>query len=851
MAGEDTPIGGDTPIGDDMFAGGRPPAGGRLPAREQVLAPYLASLNPEQLEAVLHEGSPLLILAGAGTGKTRVITTKIAYLVKERGFQPESILAVTFTNKAAREMRERAAILEPRCERAVIRTFHSFGAWFLRRNAAAVGLDSNFVIYDDDDSAELLHAALPQISKQDCKRYASLIARAKDYNLDPDSPDLNASIRDEDFRRIYALYEKRLRETGNVDFGDLIHLPTKILGEDAAIAARTKQRFRVILVDEYQDSNVAQFLLLQRLAGPDTYVCVVGDDDQSIYKFRGAEIRNILSFSKIFPGTKTVKLERNYRSYQTILDIAGDVVSHNSGRLGKTLRATKPGGAKPQLALLDDQDQEVEFCARIVRAHQKQGGSLSDIAILYRTNAQSLAFEKDFPRKGIAYRLVGALRFYEREEVKDVLAYLALLLNPRDEIAFRRVVNKPARGLGDSSVDLILDKALGAGMSVIEACRESSGSMRGKGKAGLEQFLGMMDRAAAMLGERSESARAASENGSAAGADAAASGAAELTDGPYSLADGGKTLRRGKGKGGAAANDSGPASLGVLLEKIISESGLAGYHRGQDEIAGTQKLANMEELVNASALYPLVREGLAEFLETIELDRSFQAGGDAENRDAVTLITMHNTKGLEFPLVIVTGLEQGLFPRDDEEGEDLEEQRRLFYVALTRAKDSLYLSACRWRRMRGRLFETTPSRFLTEMDPERYEFWKSGASVSRPVQAHFPRSFPGARAIASQGGGAGATGSRPLAGSYGGSAPRGPTTAAPAAQQGSGARNAGAQSSEWKQGQAVYHDEYGQGAIIKVSFTENSGPLVIVQFESGKIAEFFPKYTRKLERIKE
>ncbi len=833
MAGEDTPVGEDTPIGE------------HAPAREHKLAPYLASLNPEQLEAVLHQGSPLLILAGAGTGKTRVITTKIAYLVKERGFQPESILAVTFTNKAAREMRERAAILEPRCERAVIRTFHSFGAWFLRRNAAAVGLDSNFVIYDDDDSAELLHAALPQISKQDCKRYASLIARAKDYNLDPDSPDLSASIRDEDFRRIYALYEKRLRETGNVDFGDLIHLPTKILGEDAAIAARTKQRFRVILVDEYQDSNVAQFLLLQRLAGPDTYVCVVGDDDQSIYKFRGAEIRNILSFSKIFPGTKTVKLERNYRSYQTILDIAGDVVSHNSGRLGKTLRATKPGGAKPQLALLDDQDQEVEFCARIVRAHQKQGGSLSDIAILYRTNAQSLAFEKDFPRKGIAYRLVGALRFYEREEVKDVLAYLALLLNPRDEIAFRRVVNKPARGLGDSSVDLILDKALGGGMSVIEACRESSGAMRGKGKAGLEQFLGMMDRAAAMLGERSELARAASGNGGAS----SASDAAEPADGPYSLADGGKALRRGKG--GAAANDSGPASLGVLLEKIISESGLAGYHRGQDEIAGTQKLANMEELVNASALYPLVREGLAEFLETIELDRSFQAGGDAENRDAVTLITMHNTKGLEFPLVIVTGLEQGLFPRDDEEGEDLEEQRRLFYVALTRAKDSLYLSACRWRRMRGRLFETTPSRFLTEMDPERYEFWKSGASVSRPVQAHFPRSFPGARAIASQGGGASATGSRPLAGSYGGSAPRGPAMAAPAARQGSGARNAGAQSSEWKQGQAVYHDEYGQGAIIKVSFTENSGPLVIVQFESGKIAEFFPKYTRKLERIKE
>lgn len=781
---------------------------------DRQLPPYLSSLNPEQLEAVLHEGSPLLILAGAGTGKTRVITTKIAYLVKERGFQPESILAVTFTNKAAREMRERATILEPRCERAVIRTFHSFGAWFLRRNAAAIGLDSNFVIYDDGDSAELIHSALPQMSKQECKRYASLIARAKDYSLEPDSPTLTASIRDEDFRRIYALYEQRLRDTGNVDFGDLIHLPVKILTEDEAIAKRTRQRFRVILVDEYQDSNVAQFLLLQRLAGQETYICVVGDDDQSIYRFRGAEIRNILSFAKIFPGTKTVKLERNYRSYQTILDIAGNVVSHNSGRLGKTLRATKPGGTKPQLALLDDQDQEVEFCTRIIRVHEKQGGSLSDIAILYRTNAQSLAFEKDFPRKGISYKLVGALRFYEREEVKDILAYLALVLNPRDEIAFRRVVNKPSRGLGEGSVDTILDNAMRRGRSVLEACRESRESMRGKGKAGLDQFLALMDRASLLLGDSRP----------AAGNPPQPRGL-ENGEGPYSLSDGGR-----------ANPDSGSSSLGILLEVIIKESGLAGYHKDQDEIAGTQKLANMEELVNAASMYPLIREGLAEFLETIELDRSFQAEDGTDTRDAVTLITMHNTKGLEFPTVIVTGLEQGLFPRDDEEGDDLEEQRRLFYVALTRAKDTLYLSACRWRRIRGRLFETTPSRFLTEMDPQLYEFWKSGASVSRPMPAHFPRSLPsagtGSRSLSP-------SGMNPRAGSYGTQAPR-------AVAQASAATG-----SEWKQGQAVYHDEYGQGAIIKVSMTESSGPLVIVQFESGKIAQFFPKYTRKLERMKE
>lgn len=755
---------------------------------DQTLPPYLASLNPEQLEAVLHEGSPLLILAGAGTGKTRVITTKIAYLVRQRGVSPESILAVTFTNKAAREMRERAANIEPACSRAIIRTFHSFGAWFLRRNAAAIGLDSNFVIYDDGDSAELLHAVLPQLTRQECGRYAALIARAKDYSLEPDSPNLDHFFRENDLRRIYALYEQRLRQTGNVDFGDLIRLPTTLLSQDETIARRTRQRFRVILVDEYQDSNVAQFLLLQRLAGPETYVCVVGDDDQSIYRFRGAEIKNILSFSKTFPGTTTIKLERNYRSYQSILDIAGNVVAHNAGRLGKTLRATKPGGKKPLLALLDDQEQEVEFCSHIIKNHKRNGGSLSDIAILYRTNAQSLAFEKAFPHKGIGYRLVGALRFYEREEVKDLLAYLSLLLNPRDEIAFRRIINKPPRGLGDSSVDTILDYALRTGCSVMEACNETRGAMRGKGKAGLEQFLALMDQASKLIPTGTATSASRSES----------------DDEPYSRSDGGK-----------ARPDKGAQSLNILLETIIQGSGLVEYHKNQDEIAGTQKLSNMEELVNAASIYPLLREGLAEFLETIELDKSFQADDGTANQDAVTLITMHNTKGLEFPIVIVTGLEQGLFPRDDEEGDDLEEQRRLFYVALTRAKDTLYLTACRWRRIHGRLFETTPSRFLLEIKPELYEFWKTGPAASRPMAT-------------GTGGGA-------------------PNHLSPR----SGASKDGSSSSEWRQGLAVYHDEYGQGTIIKVSMTANSGPLVIVQFETGKVAQFFPKYTRKLERLKE
>ncbi len=735
------------------------------------LPAYLESLNPEQLQAVLHTGGPLLILAGAGTGKTRVITTKIAYLVKEIGMSPESILAVTFTNKAAREMRERAMQIEPACERSTIRTFHSFGAWFLRRNAAAVGIDSNFVIYDDDDSAQLVRTILPQASKQECEHYATLISRAKDYNIEPDSPSLDRLSQESNLRRIYTMYEERLRATGNVDFGDLIRLPARLLESDQVIARRTHQRFRVILVDEYQDSNVAQFILLQRLASQETYVCVVGDDDQSIYRFRGAEVRNILSFANSFPGTTVIRLERNYRSSQTILDIAGNVVSHNKNRLGKTLHATKPGGIKPELALLDDQDQEVEFCSHIVKNHVRAGGRLSDITILYRTNAQSLAFEKEFPRKKINYKIVGALRFYEREEVKDVLAYLSFLLNPRDEIAFRRIVNKPTRGLGESSVDMLLEDAQQRGTTILEACLACQTSLKGKAKAGMEEFLAVIKEASELL------------------------------------------------KPGGEKTDKGEKSLSVVLETIIEESKLAEYHKNKDEIAGTQKLSNMEELVNAASLYPAVQEGLAEFLETIDLDRSLQAVEDEDATDAVTLITMHNTKGLEFPIVIITGLEQGLFPRDDESGDELEEQRRLFYVALTRAKDRIYMTACHWRRIHGRLFETQPSRFLTEIDPSLYRLW------GEMPQTEYRSLRPGSEAAQARG------------------------ASPPTAQGRNTAQVLGIR--EWKVGMKVYHDEYGQGVVIKTTDNENSGPLVIVQFETGKVGQFFPKYTKKLEKIQD
>ncbi|MBN2875126.1 MAG: UvrD-helicase domain-containing protein, partial [Spirochaetales bacterium] len=602
-----------------------------------------------------------------------------------------------------------------------------------------------------DDATTLVRAAFPDTSRPEASKLASAIARAKDYGLDPDSPELDRHFHERDFRRRYAAYQNRLRATGNVDFGDLIAMPVAVLESDPVIRERTHARFRVILVDEYQDSNVAQFRLLKALAGPDAYVCVVGDDDQSIYRFRGAEVRNILSFPEVFPNTTIIRLERNYRSYQSILDIASAVVEKNEGRLGKTLRATRMGGDRPVLAVLRDHDEETAYCVRIIDAHLRRGGSFADVAILYRTNAQSLAFERAFPASGVPYRLVGALRFYEREEVKDALALLALASNQRDEVAFRRVANKPARGVGEASLEAVVEAAIEADGDLITAAGAAQ-ARSARARAGLASFAALMRSMAERLGPSDPAYYGDDE------ASEQATPAKRAKDEP----------------------------LSSLVEFAVRESGLLDYHRGQDEVAGTQKVANLDELVNAASDYPATRSGLSAFLEAVELDRAMSSG--EAGQDAVTLITMHNTKGLEFPIVIITGMEQGLFPRDDDADEDLEEQRRLFYVALTRAKDELHLTYCRRRLFRGRVMDYQPSRFLAE------------------VPSSMLRSFGGKLDL-------------------------------------SAAEAAG----KWKAGTTVYHDDHGTGHVVRVSPAGEAGVCVMVRFETGRTLQFFPKFTGKLE----
>ena len=833
---------------------------------------YLSVLNPEQFEAVCHTGSPLLILAGAGSGKTRVITTKIAWLIAEQDVRPESILAVTFTNKAAREMAERARALDERAGRSSIRTFHSFGAWMLRRYAEWAGLSPNFTIYDDDDSVTLLMKALPQLNKQEAQRFIRKISRAKDYCLLPDSPQLTMIDPTPEFAVIYRAYQQRLRETGNADFGDLIMLPVQLLQEHTAIAQQLHRRFKVILVDEYQDSNSAQFQLLRELTGEDTYVCVVGDDDQSIYRFRGAEVQNILTFDRQFPHTKIIRLVRNYRSYEPILRVADSVVSRNEGRLGKTLIAARgTGGQKPCLYYLPSQDAEAELCVQLIKKAVRAGGSYSDWAILYRTNAQSLNFETTFLHEKIPHKVVGTLKFYEREEIKDALALLALIANGRDEIAFRRMVNKPARGIGETtqnklvayaraafaSLSAHIDSPANAGEAA-EAGTSTFGSspeqysrsaqqeftqlqhnsvhsqqpelsqlqepaalplrqqsedtpqqqpqqgadyitvLLGAGaklpiskKAGtaLQEFLNTLHSLRSLLAEydsaNTDTVFDTADTISAAPVDTAADINAQA-NALRADASTGSTIDTGAAEQAVTQKHGQQGErLAAFVLAVIEQTGLGVFHRNQDEVMGTQKTANLQELANTASLYPCSPAGLTSFLEHIELDRSL-AETDA-GADAVQLITMHNTKGLEFRNVIITGLENGIFPRNDESAEDMEEERRLMYVACTRAQDALYMTSCAARRMYGKLSYMEPSRFLAEIDSGLVDvIGQSIASFASPADE---------------------------------------------------------EASLWKCGQRLFHDDFGYGYVVQSR--QSGGELVItVQFENGSQKRFFPVYQK-------
>lgn len=814
---------------------------------------FLKMLNPQQRAAVEHEGSPLLILAGAGSGKTRVITTKIAYLIAERGVDPYQILAVTFTKKAANEMQQRAVALEGRAAYCQIRTFHSFGAWFLRLNAGAAGVDPNFTVYDDDDMVTLLSKANPQLQRKQATHFAHLISLCKDYGLLAEDEDKiyklmnslgEALDTQDDFPKIYSNYTKRLRETGNVDFGDLILLPMLVLEKNEQVRAYIQNRFKIIMVDEYQDSNVAQFRLLKALAGPQTYVCVVGDDDQSIYKFRGAEVQNILQFKNVFPGTTIIRLESNYRSKSQILEVANDVIKNNSDRLGKSLVAERGEGKKPVLAFMPDQNEETQFCADLVEQTHERGVPYSDWAILYRTNAQSMGFESEFLRRKIPYRVVGSLKFYEREEIKDILAYLALLANPRDEIAFRRIINKPARGIGNASQDKLVDfyrqeyfaqnqneeNSEVAGISetkpvnYVESCRANANTFSKKAREGINSFVEIMDLFAQKIKEnisaKDENDRIALEKENIKQLTQNKTQAALALSGDSTLSAANETAENAESQENSTEKIRNVEKLSVLIEFIAEKSGLKNYYSEKDEISGTQRNSNIQELANSAVFYDSTRQGLLDFLDHIELDRTLELADEDTEADCVTLITLHNTKGLEFSRVVITGMEYGIFPRQDKYGSELEEERRLCYVGITRAKDELYMTACSKRIMYGRIEYMGPSPFLQEINPDRLK-----------ILGHLPFGFKkssSAKAVTSHNGDFGELGlSHP------------DTQTDPIKRK-------------YCRGIKIFHDDYGYGMIVSSTTTEDEQYAVTVQFENGGIKKFLPKYQEKsLQVIKE
>ena len=648
---------------------------------------FLSSLNSSQREAVLTTEGPLLILAGAGSGKTRVITHRIAYLIGNGYAEPDQVLAVTFTNKAAEEMRTRVEqLLGEDCRQVWLSTFHSLCARLLRREAPAIGLSRDFVIYDSSDQLAVVKQAMKALDVDDkliAPRAAlSRISQAKNKMESPD--DLRSagwSLRDQQIGRIYGHYARALGEAGALDFDDLLLKTVDLVEHSERVRELYARKFKYVLVDEYQDTNRPQYLLIQRLAEIHRNLCVVGDPDQSIYKWRGADLRNILDFERDFPDAKIVRLEQNYRSTQVILDAASAVISRNRNRKDKRLWTDRTGGERILYVRAGDEIEEADFITRTIR--ERRGTSPdSMVAVLYRTNAQSRAIEDALMRDGVAYRIIGGVRFYERKEVKDALAYLRLLINPHDDVSFRRVVNVPARGVGKSVIDALdaVDPATFDDLDhapLLQAALPAAAAPRS-----LWTKLGLaIDRR--LVPVRALTALTAFR-------DLMTALSSEITD----------------------ANVS--AAVGVVLER----SGYLRDLREQRSEEAEARIENLMELVSAAREYE-TRDSdtsLGGFVDRLSLlSEADEAEGAPESR--VWLMSMHAAKGLEFPTVVVAGMEEGLFPhsRASEDADDIEEERRLCYVCLTRARERLVLTSAARRRIFGEYQPSEPSRFLEEI----------------------------------------------------------------------------------------------------------------------------------------
>ncbi len=649
----------DAAFGDDTPA---------APVREPA---YLAGLNPEQRQAVLAVDGPVLVLAGAGTGKTRVLTTRLAHILASRRAWPGQILAVTFTNKAAREMKERIGALIGGVVEGMqwLGTFHSIAARMLRRHAELAGLKSNFTILDADDQLRLMKQLI-EAEGIDEKRWparalAGMIDGWKNRGLRPeDVPESEGhGYANGKGRKLYRLYQERLKALNAADFGDLLLETLTVLRAHPDILQDYRDRFKYMLVDEYQDTNVVQYLWLKLLAGSNGNVCVVGDDDQSIYGWRGAEIENILKFEKDFPGAKVIRLERNYRSTPAILGAASGLIAANKGRLGKTLWTEGDHGEKIKVQGVWDAEEEARNVASDAEDLHKRGHPFAQMAVLVRASFQMREFEDRFLTLGIPYRVIGGPRFYERAEIRDAMAYLRLVAQGDDDLAFERIVNKPKRGIGDASVQALHSFARARQIPLLAAAREIADTDEVPPKA--RKALGEL---AANFAHWSETAKIL----------------------PHT----------------------------ELAEMVLDESGLTDMLKADKSPDAPGRLDNLKELVRSMEQF----ESLAGFLEHVSLVMELEQN---DSEDRVNLMTMHAAKGLEFDTVFLPGWEEGLFPSQrtmDENGlAGLEEERRLAYVCLTRAKQRIRISFAANRRVHGSWQSSLPSRFIAELPQEHVD----------------------------------------------------------------------------------------------------------------------------------
>ncbi|HEX5265613.1 MAG TPA: DNA helicase PcrA [Acidimicrobiales bacterium] len=701
----------------------------------------LVGLNTAQRDAVLHESGPLLILAGAGSGKTRVLTHRIAHLIRERGASPFSVLAITFTNKAADEMRGRVeALVGPVARRMWVSTFHSACVRILRREAGRLGYKTSFTIYDQADAVRLTGYVIRDLGL-DPKRFPprsvhAIISAAKNELVDFETYRSRAlTIFDRKVAEVYTEYQRRLLAASAMDFDDILVVTVNVMQAFPDVLEHWRGRFGHILVDEYQDTNVAQNQLVLLLANEHRNVCVVGDGDQSVYRFRGADMRNILEFENSFPDTTVILLEQNYRSTQTILDAANAVIANNLQRKPKALWTDQIGGEPiTRYEAQDEHDEAGWITQEIDRLHAHEDHRYGDFAIFYRTNAQSRVLEEELVRRQIPYKVIGGTRFYDRREIKDLLAYLRAVANPTDEISFKRIINMPRRGVGDTSVGRIDSWARARGLSFAEGLLHADeAGVTGKALSGIHQFNELLAR----LRER-------------------------ISDGP-----------------------------GAVLRAVIDSTGYVAELEAERTIEAVGRIENINELVGVAE----ENQDLDAFLEAVSLVADTDELSD--DQTSVSLMTVHTAKGLEFPVVFIAGMEEGVFPHQRSIGEpdEMEEERRLCYVAITRARERLYLTHAFCRVIWGGAQYNPPSRFLSEV-PE---------ALVQPIGSTIGSGVPG-RSSASGGYGAGGSGARGRERLVDAAIRAGSTPA----------RTKGAEGLGLRAGDDVVHGKWGEGVVIEI-----------------------------------